>query len=78
VLYDDRDARPGSQFADADLLGVPLRFVVSERNLANGNVEWKRRGTPAGGTIELTQAVEFARTLVQRDLDALADSAAEF
>lgn len=78
VLYDDRDARPGSQFADADLLGVPVRFIISERNLAKGQIEWKRRGAPAGGTIEVTQALEFARTLIHRDLDALEARALEF
>ena len=33
VIYDDRKARPGAMFADADLLGVPVRVVVSPRNL---------------------------------------------
>lgn len=41
VLWDDRDLRPGEKFADADLLGMPVRLVVSERN--EGKIEWKRR-----------------------------------
>ena len=44
VLYDDRNERAGVQFADADLLGVPFRLVVSERNLSQGGVELVRRG----------------------------------
>jgi prolyl-tRNA synthetase len=36
VLFDDRDARPGVKFADAELLGIPHRVVVSERGLENG------------------------------------------
>ncbi len=36
VLYDDRDARPGEKFADADLLGIPYRIVVSEKTSADG------------------------------------------
>ena len=44
VLYDDRDARPGEKFADADLIGIPYRIVVSERTLAVDSVELKRRG----------------------------------
>ncbi len=39
VLYDDRDIRPGVMFADADLFGIPVRVVVSPRNLKDGVVE---------------------------------------
>ena len=39
VIVDDRDVAAGAQFADADLLGVPVRIVVGEKNLANGQVE---------------------------------------
>ncbi len=43
VLYDDRDLTPGEKFADADLFGLPYRVVVSEKSLASGGVEWKKR-----------------------------------
>ena len=43
VIYDDRDVRPGAMFADADLLGVPVRVVVSPRNLAENAVEISTR-----------------------------------
>ncbi len=44
VLYDDRDdVSPGKKFADADLIGSPWRIVVSERSLAAGGVEIKKR-----------------------------------
>lgn len=43
VLYDDRDARPGEKFADADLLGMPHRVVVSARSLEQGSFEYKKR-----------------------------------
>ncbi len=43
VLYDDRDARPGEKFADADLLGLPHRVVVSTRNIAQNKLEYKHR-----------------------------------
>lgn len=39
VIMDDRDLAAGAQFADADLLGVPVRVIVGEKNLANGQVE---------------------------------------
>lgn len=45
VLYDDRDARPGEKFADADLLGIPRRVVVSEKTQAAGTFELKERGS---------------------------------
>jgi prolyl-tRNA synthetase len=39
VLLDDRDVSPGQKFAESDLLGISKRFVVSERNMASGQVE---------------------------------------
>lgn len=44
TLYDDRDKTAGEKFADADLVGIPLRIVVSKKTLAQGSVEIKRRG----------------------------------
>lgn len=43
VIYDDRDVRPGEKFADADLMGIPYRIVLSERTLNEGAVEFKPR-----------------------------------
>jgi prolyl-tRNA synthetase len=43
VLYDDRDERPGEKFADADLLGIPHRVVVSQKSLEAGGFELKKR-----------------------------------
>lgn len=43
VLYDDRDARAGEKFADADLLGIPYRVVVSDKTHAAGSLELKAR-----------------------------------
>lgn len=47
VLFDDRDARPGVKFADADLLGIPHRLVIGERGLNEGHMEYRHR--PTGG-----------------------------
>ena len=48
ILYDDRDANPGEKFADAELLGCPLRVTVGRRTLAGGEVEVQvRRGLQA-------------------------------
>jgi len=43
VLLDDRDARPGFKFKDADLIGIPVRITIGKRGLADGVVELKRR-----------------------------------
>ncbi len=43
VIYDDRDVRPGEKFADADLMGIPWRLVVSEQSAQNGHFEIKAR-----------------------------------
>jgi prolyl-tRNA synthetase len=43
VLYDDRDASAGQKFADSDLIGIPIRIVVSEKHLGDKTVEVKRR-----------------------------------
>ncbi len=51
VLYDDRDARPGVKFTDAELLGIPHRLVVAERGLAAGRLEYRHRKD--------TESVEF-------------------
>jgi prolyl-tRNA synthetase len=47
ALYDDRDETAGVKFNDADLIGLPLRLLVSERLLAEGMVEVKPRGGEA-------------------------------
>lgn len=39
VLYDDRDAGAGEKFADADLIGIPLRYIISEKTLAKDSIE---------------------------------------
>ncbi|MBI5723005.1 MAG: proline--tRNA ligase [Planctomycetes bacterium] len=61
VLLDDRDARPGVKFKDADLLGIPLRIVVGEKSLKEGKVELKARTEAKPTLVDLGAAV--ARTL---------------
>ena len=46
IIYDDRkSARTGEKFADADIMGIPYRVVVSDKTLANNQVEIKNRKT---------------------------------
>lgn len=44
-LYDDREARAGEKFTDADLLGMPYQIIISEKNITSGKVELKNRKT---------------------------------
>ncbi len=43
VIYDDRDLRAGEKFADADLLGIPYRVVISDKTASSGHIELKAR-----------------------------------
>ncbi|MBI3462691.1 MAG: proline--tRNA ligase, partial [Planctomycetes bacterium] len=58
VILDDRDARAGFKFKDADLIGFPLRVVIGQRGLKEGNVELKWRHQPQPQTVPLDRAVE--------------------
>ena len=53
VLYDDRDVSPGSKFADADLLGIPVQLVIGAKGLARGVVERKIRVSGARDEVAL-------------------------
>jgi prolyl-tRNA synthetase len=61
VLLEDREARPGVLFADMDLIGVPHRFVLSERGLAAGSVEYKGRRDAEPSHVPLATAAQFLR-----------------
>ncbi len=43
TIWDDRDVRPGQKFADADLMGIPHRIVISPKTVAEGKIEYKSR-----------------------------------
>ena len=60
VLYDDRSGvRAGQMFADADLLGVPIRVVVSPRNLKDGKVEILTRDKALSESVDVSDGLEF-------------------
>ncbi|HEV7985944.1 MAG TPA: His/Gly/Thr/Pro-type tRNA ligase C-terminal domain-containing protein, partial [Steroidobacteraceae bacterium] len=62
VLYDDRDARPGVKFADAELLGIPHRIVVGERGLKAGTLEYRHRRASDSEDFPQHAALEFLRS----------------
>ncbi|MFO1356114.1 MAG: proline--tRNA ligase [Gammaproteobacteria bacterium] len=59
VLLDDRDARPGVKFAEADLLGVPHRLVLGERSLKDAAIEYRHRRSGAEEKVALGDVLEF-------------------
>ncbi len=66
VLYDDRDARPGVKFADAELLGIPHRIVIGERGLAAGTLEYRHRRATDSEDFAQHAALDFIRGRLQR------------
>ena len=62
VLFDDRNSiSPGEKFADADLLGIPLRIVVSTRSLKENGVEIKKRTEEKGKIISLDELLTLLK-----------------
>ena len=64
VLLDDRDVRAGVKFKDADLIGIPLRIVISERGLKDGKLEMKWRWDKQAEMIDLSSAAGAIAELV--------------
>lgn len=65
VIYDDRNVRAGVMFSDADLLGVPLRVVISPRNLNEGIYELSSRDKKLSEKLSPDTAVERIRELIK-------------
>jgi prolyl-tRNA synthetase len=63
VLYDDRDAGPGEKFADAELVGCPLRVVVGRRTLSSGELEVQLRRGRESRTVPLEGAADAVADL---------------
>jgi prolyl-tRNA synthetase len=62
VLYDDREEKSaGEKFADADLIGIPWRVVVSERALEKKSIEVKRRDGQVPILLKLSQLGAFIK-----------------
>ena len=65
VLLDDRDARPGVKFADAELVGIPHRVVVAERGLDSGQLEYRHRRAPENEALPLEGAAAWIRARLE-------------
>lgn len=66
VLCDDRDERPGVKFADAELLGIGHRIVVSDRGLAAGTLEYRHRRATESEQIPRENILALLRERLQR------------
>lgn len=75
VIYDDRNVRAGVMFSDADLLGVPVRVVVSPRNMKQGCCEISLRDKSLQTTAALDEAVSVIKNIVTQKLDEIKKSA---
>lgn len=66
VLFDERNSRPGQKFADADLIGIPLRVVISDKTLERNGVEIKRRTDKEATLMSLKEfeALVMAKSLI--------------
>lgn len=58
VLYDDRAVNPGEKFADADLMGLPMRLVLSQKSLQAGGVEFKKRASQEVEVVNKSAVIE--------------------
>ena len=68
VLMDERDERAGVKFKDADLIGIPYRIVIGEKNLKEGMVEIKERKTGVVEKVKVAEAVEaIAKKIVMEN-----------
>jgi len=71
VLLDDREARPGVKFKDADLIGIPLRVTVGARGLKEDVVEVKQRGGAEVRKVKKDEAAALVAETVENQLIAL-------
>jgi prolyl-tRNA synthetase len=66
VLYDDRDARPGVKFTDAELLGIPHCIVIGDRGIAAGRLEYRNRRSGENGEIAADAVLQELQTRLAR------------
>lgn len=71
VIYDDRNVRPGVMFSDADLLGVPIRVVVSPRNMKESVVELSTRDKSVQEKVPIDQTLDTIKKLIEKLMDEI-------
>ncbi len=71
TLLDDRDQRAGVKFKDADLIGIPVRVTIGERNLKQGLVEIKERRAPDARLVPLKDASKSVLDILKTNADCM-------
>ncbi len=69
VLYDDREETPGVKFKDADLIGIPLRVTLGEKNLKKGWVEIKKRKTGEISLVKKEETLSKIKEMIDREMN---------
>ncbi|MDD4662014.1 MAG: His/Gly/Thr/Pro-type tRNA ligase C-terminal domain-containing protein [Candidatus Pacebacteria bacterium] len=59
VIFDDRDKTPGEKFSDADLIGIPIRIIISEKTLKEDSVEVKKRGEEKSVLVKIKEITKY-------------------
>ena len=65
VVWDDREVSPGEKMGNADLLGIPLRILISEKSLKEESVEWKLRSSSEAKLVKLEDVMEDVQAFVK-------------
>ena len=65
VLLDDRDARPGVKFADAELIGVPYRVTIGPKGIADGVVEFAPRASGESTLVPIEETASYITEIIQ-------------
>jgi prolyl-tRNA synthetase len=71
VLYDDREESPGVKFKDADLVGIPLRVTLGEKNLKKGLVEIKKRRTGEVLLVKKEEILSKIKEMIDQEMGGL-------
>jgi len=69
IIYDDRNEKAGSAFSDADLMGIPFRLIVSPKNIARNQVEFKKRNGAESSMISIENVVPFLQERIKKEYE---------
>ena len=71
VILDDREVSPGNKFAESELMGMPIRIVVSSRSLANGEVEVTLRASGEKIMVKTNEVVSMVKNIIKQEMAKL-------
>ncbi len=71
VLYDDREASAGVKFSDCDLMGIPIRAVISPRSLAKGEIELQTRDKSLQTNVKIEESIDFIQKIIKEEVGKL-------